>query len=71
MKTVLCLAGLTLLFITLVEGGTFRHQTRRELKKPLNHALRKTNPKRPSGKNIFKLRSRSGPGQEQVRSRSG
>ena len=59
MKTVLCLTGLTLFLSTLVEGATFRHQTRRELKKPLTHPLRKTNPKTPSGKNIVKLRSGS------------
>ena len=52
MKAILYLAGLTLLLATLVEGGTFRHQTRKQLKKPLTHALRRTNPKTTSGKII-------------------
>ena len=55
MKAALSLAGLTLLLTTLVEGSVFRHQSRRELKKPLTHALRKTNRKTPSGKIIVDL----------------
>ena len=55
MKAILCLAGLTLHLTTLVEGSAFRHQSRRELKKPLTHALRKTYPKTPSGKIIVDL----------------
>ena len=44
MKAVLCLAGLTLLLSTLVEGSAFRHQTRKELKRPITHALRNISP---------------------------
>ena len=55
MKAVLCLASLILLLTTLVEGSAFRHQSRRELKKPLTQTLRKTYPKTPSGKIILDL----------------
>ena len=44
MKAILCLAGLNLLLSTLVEGSAFRHQTRKELKRPITHALRKISP---------------------------
>ena len=52
MKGFLCVVGLTLLFITLTEGSTFRHPARNELKNSFIPALKKTNHKTPSGKYV-------------------
>ena len=50
MSRSLCVVGFILLLTTLTEGSAFRHDARKQLKKPSIPALKKTHLKTPTGK---------------------
>ena len=52
----MCVVGLILLLTTLTEGSAFRHDARKQLKKPSIPALKKNHLKTPTGKYVKKIR---------------
>ena len=52
MKRFLCVVGLILLLTTLTEGSAFRHDARKQVKKPSISALKKPYLKTPLGKYV-------------------
>ena len=56
MRRSLCVVGLILLLTTLTEGSAFRHDARKQVKKPSIPALKKTHMKTPTGKFVKEFR---------------